>query len=78
MKRKLSTQIFSLQFLFIYGIVGISVLLYMVLMPIYYEYVKDDQIMQAYHDIGELDLSGLEETDYSLFVYYENENLHHV
>ncbi len=75
MKRKLSTQIFILQFVFIYGIVGISVLLYTILMPIYYEYVKDDQIMQAYYDIGELDLSSLEETDYSLFVYYENENL---
>lgn len=75
MKRKLSTEIFYLQCLFIFVIIGISILVYLLFMPVYYEYVKDQQIIQAYHDIGELDLAKLEETDYALFVNYENENL---
>ena len=44
-------------------------------MPIYYEWMKDKQIIQAYHDIEELDLSDLEERDYALFANYESENL---
>lgn len=75
MERKLRTDIFLRQCIFIFVIMGISTLLYMVFMPVYYEYVKDKQIVQAYHDIGELDLSDLDEKDYVMFANYENENL---
>lgn len=75
MKKKLSLDIFLVQCLFLVIVTGISVLLYMIFMPIYYERVKDQQIIQAYHDIGELDLSDLEEKDYALFANYESENL---
>lgn len=75
MERKLRTDIFLRQCVFIFVITGISTLLYMIFMPVYYEYVKDKQIVQAYHDIGELDLSDLEELDYVMFANYENENL---
>ena len=61
--------------MFIVVITGISTLLYMIFMPVYYEYVKDKQIVQAYQDIGELDLSDLNEKDYVMFANYENENL---
>lgn len=75
MKNKLRTEIFIIQFLFLFVITGSSILLYMVFMPVYYEHVKDKQIIQAYHDIGELDLSSLDEKDYGMFANYENENL---
>lgn len=75
MKRKLNTDIFLLQCLFLLAVTGISVLLYTIFMPVYYERVKDRQIIQAYHDIGELVLSELEEKDYVMFANYENENL---
>lgn len=75
MKKKLSSDIFLIQCFFLVIVTGISVLLYMIFMPIYYERVKNQQIIQAYHDIGELDLSDLEEKDYALFANYESENL---
>ena len=75
MKRKLSTDIFLMQCLFLMIIMGISILLYTIFMPAYYERVKNKQIVQAYDDIGELDLSDLEERDYVLFANYESENL---
>ena len=75
MERKLNTDIFLLQCLFLLAVTGISVLLYTIFMPVYYERVKDRQIIQAYHDIGELVLSELEEKDYVMFANYENENL---
>lgn len=75
MERKLRTDIFLRQCMFIVVITGISTLLYMIFMPVYYEYVKDKQIVQAYQDIGELDLSDLNEKDYVMFANYENENL---
>ena len=75
MKKKLRKDIFIIQCLFLLLLTGISILLYMVFMPIYYEYVKDKQIIQAYHDIGELDLSEMDDKDYLLFANYENENL---
>lgn len=75
MERKLKTDIFLRQCIFIIAITGISILLYMIFMPVYYEYVKDKQIIQAYQDIGELDLSDLDEKAYIMFNNYENENL---
>lgn len=75
MKNKLRTEILIIQFLFLLTITGSSIFLYMIFMPVYYEYVKDRQIVQAYHDIGELDLSDLNEKDYVMFANYENDNL---
>ena len=75
MKKKLSADVFFIQCLSFVIIIGISILLYTIFMPIYYEWMKDKQIIQAYHDIEELDLSDLEERDYALFVNYESENL---
>ena len=75
MKKKLSADVFFIQCLSFVIIIGISILLYTIFMPIYYEWMKDKQIIQAYHDIEELDLSDLEERDYALFANYESENL---
>lgn len=75
MKKKLSVDVFFIQCLSFVIIIGISILLYTIFMPIYYEWMKDKQIIQAYHDIEELDLSDLEERDYALFANYESENL---
>lgn len=75
MKRKLNSDIFLVQCVFLLAITGISILLYTIFMPVYYEYVKDKQIIQAYSDIGEIDLAELEEKDYVMFANYENENL---
>ena len=75
MKKKLSADAFFIQCLSFVIIIGISILLYTIFMPIYYEWMKDKQIIQAYHDIEELDLSDLEERDYALFANYESENL---
>lgn len=75
MKKKLSADVFSIQCFSFVIIIGISILLYAVFMPVYYEQVKDKQIIQAYHDIEELDLSDLGERDYALFANYESENL---
>ena len=75
MKKKLSADVFFIQCHSFVIIIGISILLYTIFMPIYYEWMKDKQIIQAYHDIEELDLSDLEERDYALFANYESENL---
>ena len=75
MKKKLSADVFFIQCLSFVIIIGISILLYTIFMPVYYEQMKDKQIIQAYHDIEELDLSDLEERDYALFANYESENL---
>lgn len=78
MKKKLRKDIFMIQCLFLMVLTGFCVLLYMAFMPIYYEHEKDEQIIQAYHDIEELDLSDLDDKDYLMFANYENENLNFV
>lgn len=75
MKKKLRKDIFMIQCLFLLVLTGVCILLYMAFMPIYYEYEKDKQMIQAYHDIEELDLSDLDDKDYLVFANYENENL---
>ncbi|WWR20025.1 HAMP domain-containing sensor histidine kinase [Lachnospiraceae bacterium JLR.KK009] len=75
MKKKLRKDIFIIQCLFLLFLTGICILLYMAFMPIYYEYVKDKQILQAYQDIAELDLSDLDDRECLMFANYENENL---
>lgn len=76
MVRKISMKIVLLQLLFIAVVLGISMILYDNFMPVYYEQLKDKQIMQAYHDINEIDLDDLMEDDFAFFLSYEeNENL---
>lgn len=76
MVKKISMKIVLLQLFFIAVILGISMILYDNFMPVYYEQLKDKQIMQAYHDINEIDLDDLMEDDFTFFLSYEeNENL---
>ncbi len=75
MTNRLSTKMLFLHCLFAIFVLGGSVLLCSVFMPVYYERLEERKIMQAYSDIGELDLSALEERDYALLLSYEDENL---
>jgi len=75
MFKKISTKILLVHWLFLGVAFGGSILLYSIFLPAYYGHYKDKQIMEAYKDIGELDLSDLEEDHYVLFSDYEKENL---
>lgn len=48
---------------------------YKIFFPLYYDWMKDKQIREAYMDIQDLDLANLEEDDYSAFAEYEDANL---
>lgn len=75
MKRKISTHIFWAYWIIILTVAGCSALCYKVFFPLYYDWVKDRQIREAYLDIEDLDLANLSEEDYSAFAEYEDENL---
>lgn len=75
MTKKLRAKILFLLCIFAGFILGGSVILCSFFIPAYYEYLEERKIIQAYSDIGELDLAALEEMDYALFLNYENENL---
>ncbi len=75
MRRKASTRIFMMYWVFTLIMVVCCVLCYKVFFPFYYDWVKNKQIREAYMDIQDLDLANLEEDDYSAFAEYEEANL---
>lgn len=75
MKNKISVRLFLIQWIFLLLVAGCCALCYKVFFPLYYNWIRDKQINEAYLDIGDLDLANLEEKDYSVFAGYEDENL---
>lgn len=73
MKKRISIKLFLIQWFFLVLIAVCGVLAYEFLFPVYYEYLKNAQIQNAYLDIAELDLPYL--YDYSIFHNYEEEGL---
>ncbi len=75
MKKKIRGWLFLSQGIFLVTLSVCYLLLYFVFFPIYYNWIKDKQISNAYLDIQDLDLGSLEEDDFSAFAVYENENI---
>ena len=74
MKKKFRGWLFLSQGIFLIMLSLCYMLLYFVFFPIYYNWLKDKQISNAYLDIQDLDLGNMDEDDYSAFAIYENEN----
>lgn len=75
MKKKISTRIFTMYWVFTLALAGCCLLSYNIFFPLYYDWTKDKQIREAYMDIEDLDLANLQEDDYSAFAEYEEANL---
>ncbi len=75
MLKKISIRMVLIQWIFLAIVMGGSMLLYSIFLPSYYNHLKKNQILEAYSDIKELDLTNLVEEDYTMFTGYEKENL---
>lgn len=73
MKKQISVRLFLTQWFFLIIMIVLGILCYELFFPIYYDFVKNAQIEDAYLDIKDLDLANLE--DYSIFSDYEEEGL---
>ena len=73
MIRHINIKFFLSQWFFLVLMAACGVLCYQIFFPIYYEYVKNAQVLDAYMDIEDLDLAHLD--DYSVFVDYEEMGL---
>lgn len=73
MKKQISVKLFLIQWFFLVIMILLEVLCYELFFPIYYDFIKNTQIKNAYLDIKDLDLANLD--DYSIFSYYEEEGL---
>lgn len=75
MKKKIKIQLLMVQGISLVLIAFCYVLCYDIFFPLYHNWIKEKQVMDAYLDIQDLDLAELEEKDYSMFLGYENEDL---
>ncbi len=75
MRKKIRGWLFLSQGIYLVMLSCGYLLLYFFFFPIYYNWIKDKQIANAYLDIQDLDLGNLDENDFSSFAIYENEGL---
>ncbi len=73
MKKRINIKFFLMQWLFLVIMTVLGAICYEILFPFYYEYLKNEQVQDAYLDIEELDLAVLD--DYSVFNGYEEKGL---
>ncbi len=74
MKKKIRGWLFGTQAIFLAAFSLCYMLLYFIFFPLYYNWIRDKQISDAYLDIQDLDLGNMQEDDFSAFAIYENDN----